>query len=208
MLWRIINYLTASVIFLTALPVVIDLILNGTIQSLTLAPFILVESMQVVLLLVVAAPIYSSHSIKELIVCCCCVLLPVVSTGIFGLHLSNHRVGLLVDTGVALTLLAQAMIIWSLVNLSTSFSVLPEARTLRTSGIYKYVRHPIYTNYFIWYLGSSFIIESPIYVIMTLVVALLLIWRAHFEDLKLAELGVKAIKYQQKTGMFFPKWGN
>ena len=47
---------------------------------------------------------------------------------------------------VAGTLLA----FWSAWYLGTNFSLLPQARTLVTTGPYRYVRHPIYVG---WLLG-------------------------------------------------------
>ena len=206
MTWRIVNFLVAFVTLVAVSPIIANLILHGTLQSLTLVPFIVVESMQVVFLLVAPAPIHGCRSLKELVVACSGALLPVFSSGYFGAHLPSHRLGLLVDTGVVLTVAAQIMIVWALASLRTSFSVLPETRTLRTSGIYRYVRHPIYANYFMWYLGSSLVIQNPIYALTMLGVTLLQVWRAQFEDQKLAEFGDKARQYQQRTGMFFPKW--
>ena len=206
MLWRIVNFLAAFVSLLLVLPITVNLILHGTVQSLTLVPFIVVESMQVVFLLIAPAPIHGCRSSKELLVACSCALLPVLSSGYFGSHLPPHRIASLIDIGIILTVIAQILIVWALWNLRTSFSILPETRVLRSAGIYRYVRHPIYANYFLWYLGSSLIIQNSIYAMAMVGVTLLQAWRAHFEDRKLAELGEKALQYQRRTGMFFPKW--
>ncbi len=36
------------------------------------------------------------------------------------------------------------------------------AHTLVTTGIYKYIRHPAYTGFFIWTLGSQLILGNPV----------------------------------------------
>lgn len=64
------------------------------------------------------------------------------------------------DTAVlpcAVTAIATAAgivwVIWAKVSLGRSFGILAAARTLRTSGPYRWVRHPIYVGYLITHLA-------------------------------------------------------
>jgi protein-S-isoprenylcysteine O-methyltransferase Ste14 len=52
-------------------------------------------------------------------------------------------------------LIGLAGCVWSLRHLWTSFSVIPQARTLVSSGPYRWVRHPLYTTEIIANLGMA-----------------------------------------------------
>jgi len=54
--------------------------------------------------------------------------------------------GILITVGYILSLTA-------LINLGRSFSVMAEARTLKTQGMYRYVRHPLYASEQVMILG-------------------------------------------------------
>lgn len=49
--------------------------------------------------------------------------------------------------GFIVQTISQAFAIWAVLTLRSSFSVLPEAHSIVTTGPYRYVRHPIYTAY-------------------------------------------------------------
>lgn len=53
----------------------------------------------------------------------------------------------------AATFVGIAWVIWAKVSLGRSFGILAAARTLRTSGPYRWVRHPIYVGYLITHLA-------------------------------------------------------
>ena len=69
---------------------------------------------------------------------------------------------------VATELLASAVLlvglagcVWSLRHLWTSFSVIPQARSLVSSGPYQWVRHPLYTTEIIANLGMAIHFGRP-----------------------------------------------
>jgi protein-S-isoprenylcysteine O-methyltransferase Ste14 len=41
----------------------------------------------------------------------------------------------------------------SLISLNTSFGVAPANRGIKTTGLYKFVRHPVYASYLVLYIG-------------------------------------------------------
>jgi protein-S-isoprenylcysteine O-methyltransferase Ste14 len=51
--------------------------------------------------------------------------------------------------------------VWSLRHLWTSFSVIPQARTLVSSGPYRWIRHPLYTTEIIANLGMAIHFGQP-----------------------------------------------
>lgn len=55
-------------------------------------------------------------------------------------------------TAVA-TVIGMCWVIWAKVSLGRSFGILAAARTLRTSGPYRWVRHPIYVGYLITHVA-------------------------------------------------------
>jgi protein-S-isoprenylcysteine O-methyltransferase Ste14 len=52
-------------------------------------------------------------------------------------------------------LIGLAGCVWSLRHLWTSFSVIPQARTLVSSGPYRWIRHPLYTTEIIANVGMA-----------------------------------------------------
>jgi len=55
----------------------------------------------------------------------------------------------------AVLLIGLAGCVWSLRHLWTSFSVIPQARTLVSSGPYRWIRHPLYTTEIIANVGMA-----------------------------------------------------
>lgn len=52
-----------------------------------------------------------------------------------------------------MSILGAVVIIWGLASLRRSFGIVPANRGVRTGGIYRFVRHPLYAGYTISYLG-------------------------------------------------------
>ncbi len=83
--------------------------------------------------------------------------------------------GLVTSTGALLTLISTHC-------LGRSFAVLPSLRTVQTSGMYRFVRHPIYMSHVIMEIGI--VIGHPsVYNLVVAVVGLAFtLWRIYFEE--------------------------
>ena len=111
-------------------------------------------------------------------------------------------------TGVsnALIGLAVALEIVALLSLRTSFTQIPEARRVVRSGLYRFVRHPLYTAYFLAFAGEAVLVMQPIMWLVFAVFVGLEVVRARAEEDVLARtFGEAYTDYRQATGMFFPR---
>ena len=92
-----------------------------------------------------------------------------------------------------------------LLTLRRAFSIMAEARTLITNGIFSYIRHPLYTGHFIMFLGSLLLRLSWLSVVFYLLFLGGQIVRARVEEHKLMHAFSQYADYRRRTGMFFPK---
>jgi protein-S-isoprenylcysteine O-methyltransferase Ste14 len=78
---------------------------------------------------------------------------------------------------------------------------------LMMSGPYRYVRHPFYTSYLIFWSGFALITFSWLSLPLLLMMAAIYYTAAAGEDRKLAcsALADQHAVYREKTGMFWPK---
>lgn len=112
--------------------------------------------------------------------------------------------------GVVIALLGFALLQWSQVTLSNSWSDTPrmmKEQTLITSGPYHSIRHPIYTA-FILILGSTLFISSNwlIGVCWAGMTILETASRIRFEESLIVEyFGDQYREYMKQTGRLFPK---
>jgi protein-S-isoprenylcysteine O-methyltransferase Ste14 len=104
----------------------------------------------------------------------------------------------LIFTGGAINLIG-------LFTLRRAFTVMSEARLLVTSGIYKYLRHPLYTGHFIMFFGSLCMRLHVVTVCMYALFVLGQVLRARIEERKLAGSFPGYTDYKARTGMFLPK---
>src|SRR5437764_768141 len=66
--------------------------------------------------------------------------------------------------------------------LGSSFSLLPQARRLVTSGPYHYVRHPIYLGGLLITLGEVWLRFSPLVVVLNVVFVAAQVIRLRYEE--------------------------
>ncbi len=92
-----------------------------------------------------------------------------------------------------------------LFTLRRSFAIMSEARQLITSGIYKYLRHPLYTGHFIMFFGSLWMRLHDYTILMYAIFVIGQTLRARIEEKKLAEAFPEYAEFKKTTGMFFPK---
>jgi len=84
--------------------------------------------------------------------------------------------------GLVLQSAGGALALAALLALGSRFGVLPAHRGLCTTGVYAYVRHPMYAAYLLAYLGHALREPSPANVAIVGVVAYLLHVRARREE--------------------------
>jgi protein-S-isoprenylcysteine O-methyltransferase Ste14 len=89
-------------------------------------------------------------------------------------------------------------------ELRYSVSIEPQARTLVTTGPYRFARHPIYASYLVQYAGIFLIRPSVPFTIVLLAWVAMLIPRLRFEETILRRTFPQYAGYASRVGMFMP----
>ena len=97
--------------------------------------------------------------------------------------------------------LASLLVLW---RLGKSFSIMPEARTLVTTGPYAHARHPLYAVEMITIFGMALQFAQPWAAIVTVLVFGFLVLRTIFEERVLEEAYPEYAAYRAKTARFIP----
>lgn len=118
--------------------------------------------------------------------------------------MSSAVLGLL---GGVVTAIGSLMTIISIQYLGRSFAVLPALRDIRTSGMYRFVRHPIYLSYIVAALGTLMRHPSLYNSSVVLAGVVLMIWRIRFEERLLAQNEIyrnymAAVRYRLIPGLY------
>lgn len=106
----------------------------------------------------------------------------------------------------ALILLGGVINLIGLLTLRRAFTIMSEARQLIVHGIFRYVRHPIYTGHFIMFLGSALLRLHPATVALYLLFCMGQVIRAKIEEAKLLQAFPQYEDYRRRTGRFLPKY--
>ena len=86
------------------------------------------------------------------------------------------------------------------------FGTAREKPELISSGIFRIVRHPIYTGALLFYLGSILMTMSLASAALWLLIIAFYIYICRYEEYLLTEeFGNDYLKYKKNTGMLFPK---
>ncbi|ELS02141.1 putative protein-S-isoprenylcysteine methyltransferase [Xenococcus sp. PCC 7305] len=91
-----------------------------------------------------------------------------------------------------------------LLSLRKSFSITPEVRGFVVSGIYSFIRHPMYLGGFVSVAGILLSSLSIFSLVVYLVWLVIQIWRAGLEEQLLLKEYPEYQKYRQKTAAFVP----
>jgi len=97
-----------------------------------------------------------------------------------------------------------ALAVVVLVQLRRSFSIMPEARQLVTSGVYRFVRHPLYLAEGVATFGSVMQYLSPSTVTLFVVQTAFQLRRIRNEETLLEKVFPEYIRYKDKTARFIP----
>ncbi len=108
--------------------------------------------------------------------------------------------------GVATALMVAGTLLafWAARALGRSFSLLPQARELVTSGPYRYVRHPIYLGGFLITLGEVCLRWSWLVLALNIVFVAAQIARLRYEEALLARTFPEYAEYRARTSCVIP----
>ena len=104
----------------------------------------------------------------------------------------------LVITGNVITLIG-------IIYLKRSFSIMIEAREPVFTGIYRYVRHPLYLGEMIATTGVLVFRFSNINLFLTILFIISQVVRSRLEENKLSSVFLTYAEYKRKTGAFLPR---
>ena len=111
--------------------------------------------------------------------------------------------------GVGLVVIAASLVAWGLHTLGKNFTdsvVTKKEHTLVTSGPYRFVRHPLYSCYFLIVLGTALLMANWFPAVAGGVVLTLVVIRTRTEEQKLIErFGDEYRLYMSKTSRFLPR---
>jgi len=86
------------------------------------------------------------------------------------------------QVGSVMSVAAIPFYLAAVVNLGRNLSVLPEASTLQTGGVYRFSRHPLYSTYIYWYLLQIALLQSWTIVGLSMIQIALQVIRAKSEE--------------------------
>ncbi len=113
--------------------------------------------------------------------------------------------------GLGLSLLGTIMLIIAILQLNKNLSPFPTPRVdgeLIKTGLYKLIRHPIYSGILITMIGYSLKSESSWKLLVTLLLYALFHFKMRFEEKKLKEKFIEYEIYMKTTGRLLPKIGS
>jgi len=110
--------------------------------------------------------------------------------------------------GLLISVLGVLMMFSSVIALNRSLSAFPtpkqNAELVRT-GLYKYIRHPIYTGILLFCVGYSLFSENTLRFIVFILLMILFRFKAGYEESLLRKKFSGYIDYMQNSGMFLPR---
>jgi protein-S-isoprenylcysteine O-methyltransferase Ste14 len=104
----------------------------------------------------------------------------------------------------ALLLVGLVGCVWSLRHLWRSFSVIPQARTLVSSGPYRFVRHPLYTTEIVANLGMAVHYGRPFHWVVLVLLVAGQVYRARREERLLVAHVPGYLSYRNRTSSLVP----
>ncbi len=105
---------------------------------------------------------------------------------------------LISTTGIIISILA-------MLKLRKSFGIFVQVHPIICTGVYKYVRHPIYLGYFLDFIGYSLLHGRLYYFLLAGLSMMVFIYRAKLEEKKLAQHSEEYRAYMKKTPSIWPK---
>ena len=110
-------------------------------------------------------------------------------------------------TGIFFSIAGVIISLAALLTLNKSLSPFPtpkDSAELIQTGIYKYIRHPIYTGILIFTFGFSMYSENTLRLFIFVALLILFRFKAAYEEKLLQHKYADYTTYKQTTGMFLP----
>ena len=106
--------------------------------------------------------------------------------------------------GILLLLIGFIISTMGLLSLRKSFSITPEVRGLVVSGLYSFIRHPMYLGSFISLAGIVLLRLSIFSLLVYFIWIVIQVWRSRLEEQLLIAEYPDYKEYVKKTSAFFP----
>ena len=115
--------------------------------------------------------------------------------------------------GIAPVVLLAPVIIflWALASFQRQSRAMPNVTPtpnqqtgLVQSGIYKWIRHPIYTAVITGALGASLLNGHPVVYVLVVVFAIFFTFKSSYEETLLSSVFPEYASYRTRTGLFLP----
>jgi protein-S-isoprenylcysteine O-methyltransferase Ste14 len=107
--------------------------------------------------------------------------------------------------GLSIMAAGEALSALGMLSLGRSFSIFSEVRELRTSGLYRFVRHPLYLGEMIAVWGYVLAWPAAWAIACALLFTGLQSWRARVEERRLLQHHPSYAAYRQHAGFLWPR---
>jgi protein-S-isoprenylcysteine O-methyltransferase Ste14 len=111
--------------------------------------------------------------------------------------------------GLLLSVLGILVALLALLQLNRSLSPFPTPKVdgeLIQSGLYRYVRHPIYSGIILMTIGSAIYMLSGYKLLVGLCLWVLFYFKSNYEEQRLLDSYSDYGTYRDSTGRFWPRW--
>lgn len=128
----------------------------------------------------------------------------IVNLKIIDIKLSS----VITTTGLLIAIIGIFIFLIAILQLSNNLSPFPTPKndsSLIKNGLYKYMRHPIYTGILLMFYGYGVYQESLYKILITSVLLILFSVKSRYEESKLKQKFPSYSTYTLKTGRFLPK---
>lgn len=105
----------------------------------------------------------------------------------------------------AILLVGGSMNAIGVLTLRRGFTIMSEARVFVRTGLYRWIRHPLYASHFLIYLGYMLLHFHTVTVVLYVVFVAGQTLRARIEERKMTAAFPEYEEYRRTTGMFFPR---
>lgn len=109
---------------------------------------------------------------------------------------------------IILIALGMVIVFFGILNLNENLSPFPSPKSnssLISTGIYRYIRHPIYAGILLSMMGYALYLMSVFKLFITLVLWIVFYFKSNLEERLLQERFVEYKDYMEMTGRFFPR---
>ncbi len=121
---------------------------------------------------------------------------------------SFHLPKFITFSTMIISCLGFVILVLALLQLKTNLSPFPSPKSnseLIQTGLYKFIRHPIYTGILVMLLGYGIYQTSSYKIGITFILSFLFYFKSKYEEQKLILKYPNYLEYRKRTGRFFPK---